>query len=131
MKGSPLCRAACRRVGRRDSRPRFSGSSHVGFFLVRSHSAHSKDFIVNIIAWIVLGLIAGFIGSKIVNKRGEGVLLDIVLGIVGAVVGGWLFNQFGSSGVTGFNIWSLLVSVVGSVVLLVIWHAIRGSASRA
>jgi uncharacterized membrane protein YeaQ/YmgE (transglycosylase-associated protein family) len=86
---------------------------------------------MNIIAWIVLGLIAGFIGSKLVNKRGEGILLDIVLGVVGAVVGGWLFQQLGSTGVTGFNIWSLLVAIVGSVVLLLIWHAIRGSASRA
>jgi len=86
---------------------------------------------LNVIAWIVLGLIAGFIGSKIVNKRGEGLLLDIVLGIVGALVGGWLFNQLGSAGVTGFNLWSLMVAVIGSIVLLVIWHAIRGSGSRA
>jgi uncharacterized membrane protein YeaQ/YmgE (transglycosylase-associated protein family) len=93
--------------------------------------ARLKVVIMNIIAWIVLGLIAGFIGSKIVNKRGEGILLDIVLGVVGAVLGGWLFNQFGSAGVTGFNIWSLLVAVVGSVAVLLIWHAIRGSASRA
>jgi uncharacterized membrane protein YeaQ/YmgE (transglycosylase-associated protein family) len=75
--------------------------------------------------WIVLGLLAGFIGSKIVNKRGEGVILDIVLGIVGAIVGGWLFNTFGASGVTGLNVYSLLVAVIGSVVLLVVYHAIR------
>jgi uncharacterized membrane protein YeaQ/YmgE (transglycosylase-associated protein family) len=86
---------------------------------------------MDIIAWIVLGLIAGFIGSKIVNKRGEGLVFDIVLGIVGAMLGGWLFKQLGSTGVTGFNLWSLLVAVVGSVVLLVVWHALRGSASRA
>jgi uncharacterized membrane protein YeaQ/YmgE (transglycosylase-associated protein family) len=73
----------------------------------------------------VLGLLAGFIGSKIVNKRGEGVILDIVLGIVGAIVGGWLFNTFGASGVTGLNVYSLLVAVIGSVVLLVVYHAIR------
>ena len=58
---------------------------------------------MSILAWIVLGLLAGFIGSKIVNKSGEGLLLDIVLGIVGAVVGGWLFNKFGHSGVTGIE----------------------------
>jgi uncharacterized membrane protein YeaQ/YmgE (transglycosylase-associated protein family) len=75
--------------------------------------------------WIVLGLLAGFIGSKIVNKRGEGVILDIVLGIVGAIVGGWLFSTFGASGVTGLNVYSLLVAVIGSVVLLVVYHAIR------
>ena len=81
--------------------------------------------------WIVLGLVAGFIGSKLVNKRGEGLPFDILLGIVGAVIGGWLFNAAGSTGVTGFNAWSLLVAVVGAVVLLVVWHAIRGSASHA
>jgi uncharacterized membrane protein YeaQ/YmgE (transglycosylase-associated protein family) len=80
---------------------------------------------MSILAWIVLGLIAGFIGSKIVNKSGEGVLLDILLGIVGAVLGGWLFNRFGAAGVTGLNLYSLLVAVVGSVVFLVIYHAIR------
>ena len=83
---------------------------------------------MSFVAWIVLGLVAGFIGSKIVNKRGEGVLLDIVLGIVGAVVGGWLFNNFGSAGVTGLNLYSLLVAVVGAVVVLVVYHAIRGAA---
>jgi uncharacterized membrane protein YeaQ/YmgE (transglycosylase-associated protein family) len=80
---------------------------------------------MSILAWIVLGLIAGFIGSKIVNKSGEGVLLDVLLGIVGAVLGGWLFNRFGAAGVTGLNLYSLLVAVVGSVVFLVIYHAIR------
>lgn len=80
---------------------------------------------MSILAWIFLGLIAGFIGSKIVNKSGEGIVLDIVLGIVGAVVGGWLFNRFGASGVTGVNLYSLLVAVIGSVVLLVVYHAIR------
>lgn len=80
---------------------------------------------MSIIAWLILGLIAGFIGSKIVNKSGEGVLLDIVLGIVGAFVGGWLFTRFGSSGVTGLNLYSLLVAVIGSIVVLVVYHAIR------
>ena len=80
---------------------------------------------MGIIAWIVLGLIAGFIASKIVNKSGSGILIDILLGIVGAVVGGWLFNQFGAAGVTGFNIWSMLVAIIGAIVILVIYHAIR------
>ena len=82
---------------------------------------------MSFIAWIVLGLIAGFIGSKIINKRGEGLLLDILLGIIGAVVGGWVFHFFGMSGVTGINIYSLIVAVIGAVVVLVIYHAIRGS----
>ncbi|MHB8813350.1 MAG: GlsB/YeaQ/YmgE family stress response membrane protein [Steroidobacteraceae bacterium] len=81
---------------------------------------------MSIIAWIVLGLIAGFIASKIVNKRGEGLLRDILLGIIGALIGGWLFHAFGAAGVTGLNLYSLLVAVVGAVVLLVIYHAIVG-----
>jgi uncharacterized membrane protein YeaQ/YmgE (transglycosylase-associated protein family) len=80
---------------------------------------------MSILAWIVLGLVAGFIGSKIVNKRGEGLILDIVLGIVGAIAGGWLFNMFGASGVTGLNLYSLGVAVLGSVVVLVVYHAVR------
>ncbi len=80
---------------------------------------------MSILAWIVLGLIAGFVGSKIVNKSGKGVVLDIILGIVGAVVGGFIFRFFGASGVTGLNIYSLIVAVIGSVVLLVIYHAVR------
>jgi uncharacterized membrane protein YeaQ/YmgE (transglycosylase-associated protein family) len=81
---------------------------------------------MSIIGWLVLGLIAGFIGSKIVNKTGEGVLLDIILGIVGAVVGGFLFAQFGAEGVTGFNIYSMFVAVVGAIVVLLIYHAVVG-----
>ena len=83
---------------------------------------------MSFLAWIVLGLVAGFIGSKIVNKRGEGLLLDIVLGVVGAVVGGWLFSLVGASGVTGLNLYSLLVAVVGAVVVLVVYHAVRRGA---
>jgi uncharacterized membrane protein YeaQ/YmgE (transglycosylase-associated protein family) len=82
---------------------------------------------MSFIAWIVLGLIAGFIGSKIINKRGDGLILDILLGVIGAVVGGWLFHLFGMAGVSGLNIYSLIVAVVGAVVVLVIYHAIRGS----
>jgi uncharacterized membrane protein YeaQ/YmgE (transglycosylase-associated protein family) len=80
---------------------------------------------MSFIAWIVLGLVAGFIASKIVNKSGEGFLLDIVLGVIGAVVGGYLFQTFGMAGVTGVNLYSILVAVVGAVVVLVIYHAIR------
>jgi uncharacterized membrane protein YeaQ/YmgE (transglycosylase-associated protein family) len=79
---------------------------------------------MSFIAWIVLGLIAGFIASKIVNKSGEGVFLDIVLGIVGAVVGGYLFQTFGMSGVTGVNVYSVLIAVVGAVVVLFVYHAV-------
>ncbi|MEA2782246.1 MAG: hypothetical protein QOK29_3790 [Rhodospirillaceae bacterium] len=81
---------------------------------------------MSIIGWLVLGLIAGFIASKIVNKQGEGVIVDIVLGIVGAVVGGFLFTQFGAPGVTGFNLYSMLVAIIGAIVVLVIYHAVTG-----
>jgi uncharacterized membrane protein YeaQ/YmgE (transglycosylase-associated protein family) len=79
---------------------------------------------MSFIAWIILGLIAGFIDSKLVNKRGEGVVLDIILGVIGAVVGGWLFNSFGAAGVTGLNIYSLMVASIGAILVLVIYHAI-------
>ena len=81
---------------------------------------------MSIIGWLILGLIAGFIGSKIVNKSGEGLLLDIVLGIVGAVVGGFLFTSFGAAPVTGLNIYSLVVAVIGAIVVLVVYHAVFG-----
>jgi uncharacterized membrane protein YeaQ/YmgE (transglycosylase-associated protein family) len=82
---------------------------------------------MSFLAWIVLGLVAGFIASKIVNKQGEGFLLDIVLGIVGAVVGGWLFGLLGASGVSGVNLYSLLVAVLGAIVVLFTYHLIRRS----
>ena len=79
---------------------------------------------MSILGWIVLGLIAGFVASKIVNRQGAGCLLDIVLGIVGAFVGGIIFTGIGGQGVTGFNLWSMFVAIVGAVVVLVIYHAI-------
>jgi uncharacterized membrane protein YeaQ/YmgE (transglycosylase-associated protein family) len=85
---------------------------------------------MGIISWIVLGGVAGWIGSMLINRTGEGLLLDIVLGVIGAIVGGWLFTTFGATGMTGFNLWSLLVAVVGSVIILAIYHAIVGRPSR-
>lgn len=79
---------------------------------------------MSLLAWIILGLVAGFIGSKLVNKSGEGIVLDVVLGVVGAVIGGWLFNAFGAPGASGLNVYSLLVAVVGAVVLLIAYHAL-------
>jgi uncharacterized membrane protein YeaQ/YmgE (transglycosylase-associated protein family) len=81
---------------------------------------------MSILAWIVLGLISGFIASKIVNKQGEGVLLDIVLGIVGAMVGGWIFAAIGHSPVTGVNLYSIFVSVIGAILVLVVYHTLSG-----
>jgi uncharacterized membrane protein YeaQ/YmgE (transglycosylase-associated protein family) len=79
---------------------------------------------MSFLAWIILGLISGFIASKLVNRTGEGVLLDIVLGVVGAFVGGWLFSTFGMTAVTGLNIYSMVVAVIGAVVVLVLYHAL-------
>ena len=81
---------------------------------------------MGILSWIVLGLIAGFIGSKIVDSQGQGFWLNIVLGIVGAIVGGYLFSLIGKEGVTGLNLYSMLVAVVGSIVVLLIYNALTG-----
>ena len=81
---------------------------------------------MSVLSWILLGLIAGFIASKIVNREGQGFLLDIVLGIVGAVVGGFLFSAIGATGITGFNLYSMFVAVVGATGLLWIYHAFAG-----
>jgi uncharacterized membrane protein YeaQ/YmgE (transglycosylase-associated protein family) len=79
---------------------------------------------MSIIGWIILGLISGFIASKIVNKSGEGVILDIVLGIVGALVGGFIFTRLGAHGITGFNLYSMVVAIIGAIIVLVIYHAL-------
>jgi len=81
---------------------------------------------MSIIGWIVLGLIAGFIASKIVNRQGEGLIIDIVLGIVGAIVGGWLFATLGRESVNGLNVYSMFVAVIGAIVVLVLYHAVTG-----
>ena len=86
--------------------------------------------LMNLVSWLVLGLLAGFVASKLMNKRGEGIGMDIVLGIIGAVVGGWIFRLLGSAGVTGLNVWSILVAIVGAVLVLGFFHAIKGSAIR-
>jgi uncharacterized membrane protein YeaQ/YmgE (transglycosylase-associated protein family) len=84
-----------------------------------------RRFAMSFIAWIILGLIAGYVGSKLVNHQGEGVMLDIILGVVGAILGGWLFTRFGAQGVTGLNLYSIFVAIIGAVVFLVAYHAIR------
>ena len=82
---------------------------------------------MGIISWIILGLIAGFIGSKIVDSEGQGFWLNIALGIVGALVGGFVFGLFGVSGVTGLNVWSVIVAIAGSIVVLLIYNTLMGS----
>jgi uncharacterized membrane protein YeaQ/YmgE (transglycosylase-associated protein family) len=86
---------------------------------------------MGIISWIIVGLIAGFIGSKIVNKSGEGLVRDIILGIIGAFVGGWVFTALGATGVTGLNIYSIFVAVIGAIIVLVVYHATIGRKATA
>jgi uncharacterized membrane protein YeaQ/YmgE (transglycosylase-associated protein family) len=80
---------------------------------------------MSFLTWIVLGLLAGFIASKVVNRHGSGLGVDILLGVAGAVVGGWLFTLLGSAGVSGVNLHSLLVAVSGAVLVLFVFHLIR------
>ena len=76
---------------------------------------------MSIIGWIVLGALAGWVASIIMGRNDRmGCITNIVVGIIGAFLGGWIFNLFGGAGITGFNIWSFLVAVVGAVVLLAI-----------
>ena len=79
---------------------------------------------MSILAWLVVGLIAGFLASKVINKTGEGLVMDIVLGVVGAVVGGFIFNMLGASGATGINPYSIFVAFIGAVVVLMIYHMV-------
>jgi uncharacterized membrane protein YeaQ/YmgE (transglycosylase-associated protein family) len=79
---------------------------------------------MSVLAWIVLGLVAGVVAGKIVG-RDQGIAADIVVGILGALTGGFLFDSLGERGITGFDLWSFMVAIVGSVVLLVLFHAIR------
>jgi len=85
---------------------------------------------MGILSWLAVGLIAGFIGSKIVNKSGEGMVRDIILGIIGAIVGGVIFQALGRGGVNGFNLYSIFVAVIGAIIILVAYHMIIGTSSR-
>jgi uncharacterized membrane protein YeaQ/YmgE (transglycosylase-associated protein family) len=82
---------------------------------------------MNILGWIILGGLAGWIASKFVGTdKGQGILGNILAGVIGGVVGGWLFELIGGTGVNGFNIWSFFVAVVGAVIVLMVWKAISG-----
>ena len=81
---------------------------------------------MSLLGWILFGLITGFAASRIVNKRGEGCILNVVLGIVGACVGGFIFNNIGSQGITGFNLSSMFVAIICAIVVLFIYHALTG-----
>ena len=81
---------------------------------------------MSVLAWVALGLIAGFVASNIFSRSGQGLLLDLMLGIIGAVVGGYLFAAIGATGITGFNLYSMLVAIVGAIVVLWVYHAFSG-----
>ena len=80
---------------------------------------------MSLITWLLLGLISGFIASHMVNHRGEGMVLDVLLGIVGAIIGGWIATFLGVAGVTALNLYSVIVSIAGAAVFLLVYHAIR------
>jgi uncharacterized membrane protein YeaQ/YmgE (transglycosylase-associated protein family) len=84
---------------------------------------------MSVLGWIVLGLISGFIASKAVSGRGSGCLADITLGLIGAVVGGWLFSYFGHYDPMRFNLTSMVIAIIGAVIVLLIWHALTGRRS--
>jgi uncharacterized membrane protein YeaQ/YmgE (transglycosylase-associated protein family) len=84
---------------------------------------------MGILSWLVIGLVAGYISSKLVNRTGEGLIRDLLLGVIGAIVGGAIFHALG---VTGVNLRSIFVAVVGAVIVLVTYHAVTGQqAARA
>lgn len=86
---------------------------------------------MGIVAWIVLGGIAGWIASMFAKtNESMGIFANIIVGIVGAMIGGFLFGLMGGEGVSGFNLYSLFVAVVGSVVLLYIVKMFRGSGAH-
>jgi len=86
--------------------------------------------LLGICCWVVLGLLAGFVASKVITGHSQGLALDIVVGVVGALIGGWFLLHIGTAWLRGIYLWSLLAAVVGAVVLLVIWHAVRGKVPR-
>ena len=81
--------------------------------------------------WIVLGCIAGFIGNKMLNRRGEPATIDIGIGIAGAVIGGWIFHRFSTPGAATLSFWNLIVPICGAITLLTLWNTIRRTTSRA
>jgi uncharacterized membrane protein YeaQ/YmgE (transglycosylase-associated protein family) len=85
-----------------------------------------KGSTMSILGWAIFGLITGFIASRIVNRQGEGCFINIALGLVGALVGGFIFSKIGGSSITGFNIYSMFVAIIGAIVVLFIYHAITG-----
>jgi uncharacterized membrane protein YeaQ/YmgE (transglycosylase-associated protein family) len=91
-----------------------------GVLMTQSQQDSASSFA----AWIVLGLVVGFIGSKILNKTRHGLRRDCLIGIVGAIVGGFFSHLLGNPGVKGMDFYSLIVAVVGAAVFLIVYHAV-------
>jgi uncharacterized membrane protein YeaQ/YmgE (transglycosylase-associated protein family) len=81
---------------------------------------------MSLLGWILFGLITGFIASRVVNRRGEGCILNVAIGIAGACVGGLMFTSIGGAGITGFNLYSMFVAIIGAIIFLLIYHALTG-----
>ncbi len=81
---------------------------------------------MSILGWAIFGLITGFVASRVVNRQGEGCFINIALGLVGALVGGFIFSQIGGSSITGFNLYSMFVAIIGAIVVLFLYHMITG-----
>ena len=86
---------------------------------------------MGILSWLVVGLIAGFIGSKVVNRSGEGLVRDVILGVIGAVVGDAIFTELGLVGVTGVNLTSIVIAAIGAIVVLVVYHLLTSQRAHA
>ncbi|HOF87630.1 MAG TPA: GlsB/YeaQ/YmgE family stress response membrane protein [Armatimonadota bacterium] len=83
---------------------------------------------MNILLWIILGGIAGWLASMVMGTNArQGCLADVLIGIAGALLGGFFFNLLGGAGITGFNLWSLFVAVLGAVILIALLRAFRGA----
>ena len=87
-------------------------------------SRSQQDSALSFAAWIAIGLVVGFIGSKLLNKTRHGLRRDCLLGIVGAIVGGFFSNLLGKPGVSGLDVYSLVVAVVGAAVFMIVYHAL-------
>jgi uncharacterized membrane protein YeaQ/YmgE (transglycosylase-associated protein family) len=96
----------------------------LGFYLTLFISIRQEDSIIHFVAWIAIGLVAGFVGSRILNETRYGLGRDVLLSIVGAIVGGFLSHLFGTPGARSLDLYSLGVAGVGAVVFLIVYHAL-------
>ena len=85
---------------------------------------------MSIIGWMVLGLICGFVATRVVHKEGRGVIPDLILGIAGAILGGLLFKELAAESITHLSLYSLLVAFIGAVLVLLVYHGIFDQSAR-